>query len=231
AGADTATLAANGWEVTVSGAGSYAINFNDDSDVGDVLSQTVREDLLQKFEVTPPAHSSLDAKDWVIEVTTQDSQTVNGNVVTSDEVITEHKVTITVTPVAEKIGGKYDADGKWIPATEISDTDGDGTADLTMTGGHSYKTAGEEDTWFNLNQEAGFALKDGWSNQDGKDVANGNADADGSEETFALLTPELIAGDGSQASANGAKFQWTDKNGDTQTVTFGGDPIEVPIEF
>src|SRR5699024_7646817 len=46
AGADTATLAANGWEVTVSGAGSYAINFSDDSAVGDVLSQTVREDLL-----------------------------------------------------------------------------------------------------------------------------------------------------------------------------------------
>ncbi len=186
---------------------------------------------IKQFTVKPPAHSSLDGTMKVYVTTTEDGQYTQSESDESKE--WAHELEIKVTPVAEKIGGEYDADGKWIPATEISDTDGDDTADLTMTEGHSYKTAGEEDTWFNLNQEAGFALKDDWSNQDGKNAANGGVDgsAHGSEETFALLTPELIAGDGSQASANGAKFQWTDKNGDTQTVTFGGDPIEVPIEF
>lgn len=214
------------WTVSGSDAAGWTIEFTKGT-------EAEREDALSKFEVTPPAHSSAD-KTITVTVTTEDTNTVNNKSVTSPAVETELAIKVEVTPVAEKIGGEYKADGKWIPATEISDTDGNGTADLTMTEGYSYKTAGEEDTWFNLNQEAGFALKTGWTNQDGKAPnANGTGvdGGNGSEETFALLTPELIAGDGSQTSANGAKFQWTDKNGDTQTVTFGGDPIEVPIEF
>ncbi|MGO3355379.1 MAG: VCBS domain-containing protein [Oceanisphaera sp.] len=211
-------MASDGWTITGSDSGPYTIEFNDDSSGGNkVLTQEERENLLKEFEATPPAHRSLDAKDWVIEVTTQDSQTVDSNVIVSGEVKTDHKVTITVKPVAEKVADSNDPS---------YDTDDDGEADLTMTKGHSYKTAGEEDAWFELNQD-GFNLKADWTNQDGKDAANGGTD--GSEETFALLTPELIAGDGSQASANGAKFVW----GDTGqfSATFGGDPIEVPIEF
>src|SRR5690606_38901921 len=62
------------------------------------------------------------------------------------------------------------------------------------------------------------------------DLASGWNNEDGNEETFALLTPHLIAGDGGEASAIGAQFQYFD--GSQWVVeTFGGDAIEVPMEY
>src|SRR3546814_9525212 len=76
-----------------------------------------------------------------------------------------------------------------VPGTLV-DTDGGGTADLTMTEGHDYTTAGEEDAWFSLSTDpdegGSFKLENGWNNEDS------------SEQTYARLTPELVAGAGSQ---------------------------------
>src|SRR5690606_33686973 len=95
-------------------------------------------------------------------------------------------------------------------------------------------TPGEEDEWSMLGQEAGFNLKAGWSNEAGRGVANGGTAGSGSEETFALLSPNLIAGDGSQADATGSEFQWGPRvgpegAGDVSEVGVGG-PVAAGAE-
>ncbi|TBU96311.1 hypothetical protein DNK44_03920, partial [Pseudomonas dryadis] len=167
------------------------------------------QDILGQFSILPPAHSSLDAT-LQLNITSQDSQTVNGTLVT-DQQTNPYDLTISVRPVAETIG-----DGS------VSDSDGNGSADLGMIGDHVYVTEGVEDTWFVLGQEDGFNLADpdAWFNEDGN------------ESVFALLTPELIAGDGSQADAFGSQFQYSTDGGATWVVqTYGGDAIEVPLEY
>ena len=222
------SLATDGWKVSNTG-DAYTIEFNDDSNSGNkVLTQSEREELLAEFEVTPPAHSSLDAKDWVIKVTTQDSQTVNGNKVTSDPVETEHKVNITVKPVAERVD---------------ADSDGANGNDVTMVGNHVYQTTGEEDGWFALGTESdtNFKLSTGWSNEDGKWVRSGedwaeNTDNGRSEDTFALFTPYTTEDNDARANAavkemlEGSVFTYEGPNG-LVTLPFAGEPVKIPMQY
>jgi len=183
------------WTLTESG-GTYTITFDNS------LTEAQREAILDEFTLTPPGHSSLDAE-IAVEVTSKDTQTVNGSTVT-DEVTTDHHVAITVKPVAER------AD---------SDTDSQNGNDVDMTAGHAYTTTGTEDQWFTLGTEnGGFNLEDGWSVEDG-------------EELFAALTPELTATNGTQTDAAGSQFSYTDGSGNTITQTFGGDAVRVPVEY
>ncbi|WP_229861859.1 beta strand repeat-containing protein [Pseudodonghicola xiamenensis] len=161
-------------------------------------TQAEREEYLDGFTITPPAHDSSDAT-ITLSVSTADTSIVNGTSV-SDTDTQDHDLVVTVTPVAEVIG---------------EDSDGDTVDDLTMAGGFSYSEAAEEDIWFGLKRE-GFDLSAGWSNQDS------------GEETFARLTPELIAGDGTPANAIGSMFRWVE-GGETKTAIYSGDPIDVPV--
>jgi len=137
-----------------------------------------------------------------LSIISTDTNTVGG-VKETHTATASRSVTITVTPVAEEIGKETALPG----------------ADLTMNGDFDYTTAGAEDTWFELNSD-GFDMKAPWSNQDA------------SEFTYARLTPKLIAGDGSQPNPNGAKFRWSEDDGDTwKEATYGGEPIDVPIEL
>jgi large repetitive protein len=115
----------------------------------------------QNYTLTPPAHSSTDIS-LTLSITSSDTNTVNGAPVVSN-VTADHLIDITVTPVAELIGG---------------DSDGNALADLTMNGNFNYTTPGLEDNWFGLNMD-GFDFKTPWSNEDTN------------EQTFALLTPSL----------------------------------------
>ncbi|MFG6179464.1 DUF5801 repeats-in-toxin domain-containing protein [Halomonas sp. THAF12] len=152
------------------------------------------------YTITPPAHSSEDAS-LSLQVTVEDTASTGSDTQT-------HNVTadIAVTPVAEEVGG---------------DSDGDSTDDLTMNPDHTYGTSvdGIEDEWFALNAD-GFNPASGWANQD----------ADGSEQTFALLTPELVSGLG--GSADGSSFRYSTDGGTTWVEqTYTGSPIEVPVEY
>ncbi|MCK9507104.1 MAG: VCBS domain-containing protein [Pigmentiphaga sp.] len=113
----------------------------------------------------------------------------------------EHSLKVTVTPVAEEIGKETASPGD----------------DLAMNGDHDYTTPGREDQWFALSTD-GFDMKTPWGNQDG------------SEQTYARLTPNLIGGDGAQTNANGSKFQWF--NGTVWVEeTYTGTPIDVPVDY
>ncbi|WP_198361458.1 VCBS domain-containing protein [Halomonas sp. N3-2A] len=152
------------------------------------------------YTITPPAHSSEDAS-LSLQVEVVDTASTGSDTQT-------HNVTadIAVTPVAEKVGG---------------DSDGDSQPDLTMNGNHTYGKGvdGIEDEWFALNAD-GFNPADGWANQD----------ADGSEQTFALLTPERVSGQGN--SAIGSSFRYSTDGGATWVEqTYNGSPIEVPVEY
>ncbi|MFH7588084.1 DUF5801 repeats-in-toxin domain-containing protein, partial [Oceanimonas smirnovii] len=193
------------WTVDLTGS-TYTIEFTGGTEAD-------REAVLDGFTITPPAHSSADA---TIELTVTTTDT-NGTVTDTKTVTSADEpslaVKVEVTPVAE-VTTPNDGGGL------KPDSDGDFNPDLIITAGHDYTTAGEEDAWFTLGTEAGFDLKDDWNNQD----------AD--EQTFALLTPELIAGDGSQLDANGSMFRYSPDGGNTWvTQTFGGDAIEVPVEY
>ncbi|CAM5208044.1 hypothetical protein CDEF62S_02506 [Castellaniella defragrans] len=199
-------LASDGWQMTHTGTGTagdpyiYTITFNNDSAIGTVLTEAQRETKLDGFTIKPPAQSSLDAT-FNVSITSTDTNADTG----SDTKTVALPLTIQVDPVAEKVG---------------VDSDGDGTADVTMTLGHDYATAGAEDAWFDLNQATGadatFKLGDGWTNEDT------------SERTYALLTPVLLNGDGSNANAIGSQFQWIE-GGVTKTAIFAGEAIQVPV--
>ncbi|MBK1872024.1 VCBS domain-containing protein [Marinobacter sp. 1-3A] len=185
---------------TVSGDGSNANPYTIEFSAG---SEANRELALKEFEVTPAAHSSKD-QDISVTVTTVDTNTVNSSTVASDPVDTVVSIPVGVTPVAEVVG---------------SDTDGNLSDDITMTAGYSYTTPGEEDTWFKLGEEGGFNLEDGWNNEDST-----------TELTYARLTPELIAGDGSIADATGSAFKYFDGSQWVEEV-YGGDAIDVPVAY
>ncbi|MGV0908496.1 Ig-like domain-containing protein [Martelella sp. FOR1707] len=172
---------------------TYTISFSAGDEAG-------REAYLDGFTITPPNHES-GTETIQLTVATEDSSVVNGTPQT-DSASAIHDLVVTVNPVAETVG---------------SDSDGDGTADLTMTGGFTYETPGLEDSWFDLNSE-GFDLTDGWSNQDPN------------ETTYARITPELFAGDGEPADAIGSRLRWVDEGGQTREVVFTGAPINVPVE-
>ncbi|MXP41917.1 tandem-95 repeat protein [Altererythrobacter soli] len=201
-----------GWTVSDTGAGTgytaslvdttYTIVFDGS------LTEAQREAVLDGFRIEGPAHSSADVT-IDVAVTTADTVSIDGGNVT-DTTTRTLPVTVTVTPVAELVGG---------------DSDGDGNADAAMTAGHVYATAGEEDAWFTLGTEGGFNLGTGWSNQDIN------------EQVFARLTPELISGDGGADNAIGAQFRYS-TNGDTSegggawvTVTYAGTPVDIPVAY
>ncbi|WP_455230460.1 VCBS domain-containing protein [Geopseudomonas aromaticivorans] len=197
-----------GWHVSGSGASGdpYTIVFDN------TLDQSEREAVLDGFLIKPPAHSSKD-EDIVVRVTSTDTNGVGANEA-SDTVSRNLTIKVEVTPVAERTD---------------TDSDGQNGNDVTMTRGRDYTTPGEEDEWFMLGQEAGFNLKDGWSNEDGNGPENGGT-VGGSEQTFALLTPSLIAGDGSQADASGSEFRWG-PNDEYSEIFDGVTPVEVPLEY
>ncbi len=150
----------------------------------------------RNYTVTPPAHSSADATTLSMMVQTTDTRIVNGSSMTSivSKGLTQR---VTVSAVAEIIG---------------SDSNADGTPDLTMNPSFAYTTAGQEDQWFTLNRE-GFNLETPWSNQD----------SDGSEKTFALLTPSMNGN-----PAIGSQFKYTDGSG-THVLTFTGSALQIPM--
>lgn len=165
-------------------------------------TQSDRELYLDGFTITPPAHQSADAT-IDLSISTIDTSVVGGTFVLAHKTET-HSLDIEVSPVAEEIG---------------QDTDGDGTSDLTMTPGMTYTTPANEDEWFAFDADL-FNLKTGWTNQDS------------SEETFARLTPELLAGDGSSADAEGSMFRWTEDGGITfKQAIYAGTPIDVPVAY
>ena len=151
----------------------------------------------RNYTLTPPAHSSANAT-ISLDLTTTDTQTVNGSPVTSVQSATRSE-TITVNAVSEIVGG---------------DSNGDLVPDLTMTPGFNYTSQGAEDQWFILNSD-GFNLKANWANQD----------ADGSEQTFALLSPVLSGG-----SAIGSQFRYTDGSG-VHVLTYNGTAVEIPMAY
>ncbi len=162
-----------------------------------------RETYLEGFTITPPNHDSSDVT-IALNITTRDTSTVDGATV-FDETTQIHDLTVVVTAVPERIN----------PDGTTTDTDGNGTPDLTMTPGFEFSSPAQEDTWFNLNSD-GFDLSLGWTNEDP------------SELTFARLTPELLSGDGTPTNAIGSMFRWTE-GGVTQEVLFNGTPIDVPV--
>ncbi|MFL1404675.1 VCBS domain-containing protein [Marinobacter sp. M1N3S26] len=195
-----------GWEVTDStvsngasagasaglSGGTYTITFTGGT-------EAEREEYLDGFTITPPAHDSSDAT-ITLRVSSEDESSVNGSTETDTALEREHDLTITVNPVAEEVG---------------TDTDGDSDDDLTMAPDFSYSSSAQEDQWFNLNSD-GFDLSAGWLNQD-----NG-------EETFARLTPELIAGDGGLSDATGSTFRWME-DGVQMEAVYNGTPVDVPV--
>ena len=170
---------------TGTGAAAYAVP------AGEVANGDFRN-----YTITPAAHSSAD-QTLSIAVQTTDTRIVNGIAVTSINPI-DLSQTITVTAVAERVG---------------TDSNADGTPDLTMNASFNYSTAGAEDQWFELATD-GFDFRTPWTNQD----------ADGSERSFALLTPVLSGG-----SAIGSQFQYT-LGGVTTTLTYTGTPLQIPMD-
>jgi hypothetical protein len=152
------------------------------------------------YTLTPPGHSSADAN-VTVAVQTTDTQTVNGSPVTSTAT-TDLSIPVTVTPVAEVVGG---------------DSNADGMDDLAINGNFVYTTPAQEDSWFSLDTD-GFDFKTPWANQD----------ADGSEQTFALLTPVL---NGGSTPANGSQFSYFDRQRHHHADPHrnpGGNPHGVP---
>ncbi|WP_459178620.1 VCBS domain-containing protein [Citrobacter freundii] len=184
-----------GWSVSGDGSSGspYTIAFDN------TLNEVQREAILDSFTILPPANSSKDAT-IQLNITSTDTNGSDTNTQTKPL-----DVKVTVNPVAEIIGN--------IPGS--GDSDNDGTADLTMTGGHTYTTAGAEDTWYTLGTESGFNLANGWTNQDADEL------------TYAHLTPELVSGD-SYATVIGSQFKWT-VSGVDYTATYTGTPIDVPV--
>ncbi|MGB7388399.1 MAG: DUF5801 repeats-in-toxin domain-containing protein [Pseudomonas neustonica] len=156
------------------------------------------------YTIQPAGHSSLDAT-LKLDIEVRDNSN-DGAVGPTTQTFTDIDLEVEVTPVAE---------------TTDTDTNGVGGNDVTLTPGHDYTTSGEEDAWFSLGTEPGFTLSDDWANEDGT-----------SEKTFALLTPNLVAGDGSASDALGSSFRYSTDGGTSWvTQTYGGEPIEVPVEY
>ncbi|MBY5926038.1 MULTISPECIES: immunoglobulin-like domain-containing protein [unclassified Halomonas] len=174
----------------------------------------VENGAFRQYTLLGPAHDSTDPTIG-IEVGISDVATINGTDVENSSV-TLLELKPTISPKAEVIAS---AVGAPVPGG-AGDTDQDGLPDLTMTAGHVYgpDDAVAEDGWFALTN-ADFDLAQGWSNQD----------ADGSEDTFALLTPERVAGQ--PGGLEGSSFRYLDGAGQWVELSFDGRPVEVPVEF
>ncbi|MBP2281023.1 CshA-type fibril repeat protein/VCBS repeat-containing protein [Psychrobacter sp. PL19] len=128
---------------------------------------------LSNFSIKPPAQSSKDAN-FTFKVTSSDIDDDGGNSNSKTTELPPKK--ITVTPVAEMVGGRSDSDQ---------------VDDLTINSDHTYTTTAQEDTAFNLGVDGTFNLQTGWSNQD--DTVNFGQESHtnnptDSEQTYAHLT-------------------------------------------
>jgi VCBS repeat-containing protein len=184
------------------------------------LDQEIDINEFKNYTAIPPANSSKDGA-IIVSVTTKDTANINGSPV-YDEKTVDVTAKVTVTPVAEAL--KWNG-SEW----ETQDTNDDGYPDLTMTDGHDYTIAAEEDIPFDINQD-GFDFSDNWANQDP------------SEKTYALLSPKIWVAEldengepvpdddggfkGEFITATGAKFTW---DGGEDTFD-GSNPVEIPIE-
>ncbi|MFK3915905.1 Calx-beta domain-containing protein [Psychrobacter sp. NPDC078501] len=185
---------------------------------------------LSGFLLTPAAHSSADTN-IEFRLTSTDFDDDGGTPNPSfDTTITTLTRKVTVTPAAERI----DED------SAISDTDNDGTPDLTINPNYDFNTQALEDTAFALS-ESGFNLGDGWSNQDdtadfgvNDGAVTGQTD---SEETFALLTfgNKVNGVNGAFSSVVGAVFTYTYENSAgvtvTETLVDNGSGVEIPAAY
>ena len=100
-----------------------------------------------------------------------------------------------------------------IAENTTDDSDQNSSADFTITPGHDYSNNALEDTFFNLNSD-GFSLADDWSNEDSD------------EAVFAMIT---IAINNSNALALGSELRFINASGQSQTLTYDGSPIEIPL--
>ncbi|MEC9487637.1 MAG: Ig-like domain-containing protein [Prosthecochloris sp.] len=187
----------SGTAVQADGAGNYSISTS----------------TYDQYTITPSAHSSADGT-VTVSVTTEDKSNVDGSPNPDTHTkTTDLDIAIKVTPVAERIGTDSDEDGQTdTPLPDIADTDENGMADLQMNPSHTYTHTGNEDEWFDLSEDETFQLQDGWNNED----------SDGSEITYALLTPL----DGSGNPLIGAQFSL---DGSTVYATCSGSPVQVPV--
>jgi T1SS-143 domain-containing protein len=193
-----------GWEVgqsTVSNGATWTANLSGSTYTIEFIGGSEAErEAVLDGFTITPPAHSSADADIELTITTTDTNTTG-----TDTQVTTETVKVEVTPVGEVIDGTSD------------DSDPD---DLSMVGDHTYSSAGEEDEWFTLGKDNSFDLSVGWSNED----------SDGSEQTFALLTPQLVEGDGSQTDANGSQFRYDNGSG-WITQTYGGEAIEVPVEY
>ena len=137
-------------------------------------------DALDGIKIQPPGHSS---KDFTLEVTgtTIDKDDNDANVTVTGS-IAKVDVLVEVAPVAEIDGIDSNNDGI-IDNSEKSDTDGDGTQDVTQNPDHPYTAHGLEDVGFDININDNLqdkVLK--VTNQDDKSHAG-----HGSEDTFIVF--------------------------------------------
>ncbi|MGE6351064.1 VCBS domain-containing protein, partial [Psychrobacter sp. NPDC078511] len=180
--------------------------FTDTTGAGSQSGTTVTIDMtgspnLSQMELTPPPHSSLDA-DFIFEVTTLDTDDNDSTITVQGTATLEQ--TVVVTPVAEIVG---------------TDTDGDGTDDLTINPSYTYIANANEDEAFNLfaDPDGSFNLIDDWSNQDT------------SEDTFAHMTFGNKS-DSGFTSVEGAVFTYNDGNG-LVSLTDNGNGVDIPMEY
>lgn len=175
---------------------------------------------LSSLSLTPLAQSSTDT-DIVFEVTSADLDDDGGLGAVSISTTTELTQTVTITPVAEKVG-----DGV------ISDTDGDGTADLTINPDHAYTNVAQEEIAFSLGVDGAFRLLTGWANQDdtvdfGQESHTNNPQD--SEQTYAHLTFGYKNASGFEA-VEGAVFTYSDGTS-TITLTDSGTGVDIPAAY
>ncbi|NLU13396.1 MAG: hypothetical protein GXX06_09450 [Gammaproteobacteria bacterium] len=220
----TDALAAGKYTVSFE-AGEYVITF----DANSTLTREEREEILGKFTLTPPAHSSKDVT-LDIKVTSKDFSVISGGD-PSAEVEVSGPLKVTVKPVAER--------------ADSSTNDGSASSvdfDVTYNPNYVYTQKGEEDEEFDLGVDGSFKLSAGWSNEDGKWVRTGEnwtEDTSGgrSEDTFALLTPYTTVDNSAQANATvkdileGSVFTYIGEGGKKFTLPFAGEPVKIPMQY
>ncbi|WP_238036564.1 VCBS domain-containing protein [Psychrobacter sp. Ps6] len=187
----------------VGASGGTVIVITDTSDLG-------------SLSLTPPAQSSTDT-DIVFEVTSADLDDDGGLGAVSISTTTELTQTVTITPVAEKVG---------------EDIDGDGIGDLTINPDHAYTNVAQEEVAFNLGVDGAFTLLTGWTNQD--DTVNFGQEsyttaANDSEQTYAHLTFGYKNASGFEA-VEGAVFTYSDGTS-TITLTDNGTGVDIPAAY
>lgn len=202
-------------------AGEYVITF----DANSTLTREEREEILGKFTLTPPAHSSKDVT-LDIKVTSKDFSVISGGDPSAEKEVSG-PLKVTVKPVAE---------------SAKTDSDGANGNDVTYNPSYVYTGRGEEDKAFSLGTDGAFKLSAGWSNEDGKWVRTGedwaeNTDNGRSEDTFALLTPfktvgnSAVAGAATDGMLEGSVFTYVDGDGKTITLPFAGEPVKIPMQY